>query len=71
MLSHARYAVYSRRNLERFEGKRVTVWKVFEGMVKKDVGLMHSSRQKDFESVFVKDCGFIAVGEDGGLVYGF
>lgn len=57
--------------MARFEGKRVTVWKVFEGMVKKDVGLMHSSRQKDFESVFVKDCGFIAVGEDGGLVYGF
>lgn len=47
MLSHARYAVYSRRNLARFEGKRVTVWKVFEGLVRKDVGFMHRSRIVD------------------------
>lgn len=71
MLSHARYAVYSRRNLARFEGKRVTVWKVFEGLIRKDVDLMYRSKQEDFEKVFMKDCGFITVGEDGGLVYGF
>ena len=31
---------------------------------------MYRSKQEDLESVFMKDCGFITVGEDGGLVHG-
>ena len=56
VLSHARYAVYLRQNLARFEAKRVRVWDIFVGMLKKDVGLMFKYGHGDFEKVFLKDC---------------
>ena len=45
-----------------WQGLRERVGKVFEGLVRKDVGLMYRSKQEDFERVFMKDCGLIAVG---------
>ncbi len=71
VLSHARYAIWLRRNLAHFEGKRISVWTYFESIVRKDVFLVWKYGKVDFERFFVQGSGLISVSVDEKLIFDF
>lgn len=71
VLSHARYAVWLRRNLAHFEGKKISVWSYFESVLRKDVFLVWKYEKVDFERFFVEGSGLISLSVDGKLMYDF
>lgn len=71
-LSHARYAVWCRRNLAHFEEKIANVSVMFESVIRKDVYLIYKYLGKsDFDRIFIEGSKFISVDGDGGLQFKF
>ena len=68
VLSHARYAVWLRRNLAHFEQKIISVWAYFVSGLKKDISLIFKYEKEEFQH-FVKGCSFISVNDKGKLMY--
>lgn len=72
ILSHARYAIWARRNLAYFEGKKVDVTVMFKTVMRKNVYLMWKYLSKDdFEKAFMNGCGLIWVEDKVGLNLNF
>lgn len=68
ILSHARYAIWVRRNLAYFEKKKVDVIEMFKTVVRKNVYLMWKYLSKEeFEKAFVEGCGLICIDKKEGL----
>ncbi len=68
ILSHARYAIWARRNLAYFEEKKVDVIEMFRTVMRKTVYLMWKYLSKDvFEEAFINGSGLIRVDDKGGL----
>lgn len=68
ILSHARYAIWVRRNTAYFEKKKVDVSAMFKTVVRKNVYTMWKYLSKDvFEKAFVKGCGLIRADQKEGL----
>ncbi|XDV53672.1 hypothetical protein PO909_022110 [Leuciscus waleckii] len=68
ILSHARYAIWARRNLAYFERKKVDVAVMFKSVVRKNVYLMWKYLSKDtFEKAFINGCSLIRVDDKEGL----
>ena len=70
VLSHARYAIWLRRNLAHFEGKHIGVWSYFESELKKDIFWIYKCEKMDF-GTFINGCKFISVIDDGKLMFNF
>ena len=60
VLSHARLAVWFRRNMAHFEGKRAEVWAHFEAVMRKSIVLVYKHMDRvSFDKYFVKGSRFI------------
>lgn len=72
ILSHARYAIWARRNLAYFEGKKVDINVMFKTVMRKNVFLMWKYLSQDvFEKVFINGCGLVCADDEGGLSINF
>lgn len=72
VMSHARLAVWLRRNMAHFEGKKVKVWAFFETIVRKSITLVYEHVDRlSFYKFFVKGSGFVKRKENGGLELNF
>lgn len=64
ILSHARYAIWVRRNMAYFDRKKVNVTEIFENSVRKNVYMMWKYlRKEEFEKAFIEQGGFICIKE--------
>lgn len=66
VLSFVRYAIYCRRNMKHFEGKKVNVWVIFKAGLRKQMELMYNAKLEKFESMFIKGSTLVSMEEGGG-----
>ena len=70
VLSHARYAIWLRRNKAHFEDKEMAVWVYFEATLRKNVFLILKYGKEDFEN-FIEGSKLIWIRDDGKLDFDF
>ncbi len=69
LLSHARWAVKSRRNIAHFEGRIISVWNIFKSIVKKQIHYRLTHGAADFTLLFIKDSDLLSLNRRGEIVW--
>ena len=71
-MSHARLAIWLRRNMAHFEGKKVKVWAFFEAIIRRSILLVSQHLDRlSFDEYFVKGSEFVSRNGSDKLVFNF
>lgn len=69
LLSHARWAIRSRRNIAHYERRKASVWILFKSIVRKQISYRHKHGTEDFTLLFTRDSELLSLDDDGRIVW--